>query len=78
MSLSIIGPWLSALWNRAQEAGHSEAVRAHPGPAQGTSEHRAQRLMGCEGSVSLVGVEDWRGLVVVYVSETSSGRPGSS
>ena len=41
MSLSIIGPWLLALRNRAQEAGHSEAVNIHPGPAQGTSGHVA-------------------------------------
>ena len=41
MSLSIIGPWLLALRNRAQEAGHCEAVNIHPGPAQGTSGHVA-------------------------------------
>ena len=38
----------------------------------------AVRLAGCGGSVSPDGVEDRRGLVVVSISETSSGRPDSS
>ena len=41
-SFQVIGPRRCALRNRAQEAGHSEAVNIDPGPAQGTSGHVAQ------------------------------------
>ena len=40
-SFQVIGPRRCALRNRAQEAGHSEAVNIDPGPAQGTSGHVA-------------------------------------
>ena len=42
MSLFLIGPWLHALWNRAQEAGPSEAVNVHPERPRRVWEHVAQ------------------------------------
>ena len=39
MSLLLIGPWLSAHWNRAQEAGPSEAVNVHPERLRRVWEH---------------------------------------
>ena len=51
MSLFLIGPWLHALWNRAQEAGPSEAVNVHPERHQRVWEHVAHQYIG--GSIQV-------------------------
>ena len=62
MSLFLIGPWLHALWNRAQEAGHSEAVNVHPERHRRVREHVAhgsgsrERDRRCQGPNAL---QEW-------------------
>ena len=51
-SFQVIGPRRCALRNRAQEAGHSEAVNIDPGPAQGTSGHVAHLWVELGRSIS--------------------------